>query len=637
MSENKLHFHLTLGPVQGFIAQARRTRDFWAGSFILSWLAAVAMKSVQRQGAQVVFPVPDAAFMAALTRGGSGPQQANVPSRFMARVGEGFSAKQVEQDVREAWRQLADWVWTQDLQHLDSTSTRKIWNTQIAGFWDIQWALVDDPAATNILDRLKNWRTHLPPEQGGVKCMMMDGWSELSGQEAPGQEVKQFWSDLRERAATLKTDLRPGEFLCAMAFVKRHFARHFANFQTTLPSGLDLHGWELPNGVPSTHYLAAAHWLEELLNKSAHDNDLAKTVEAFHKKAYRLTGQYGEWQSNIRCVREAPGSRNWKALDGTVFFDSMLENPRLWGNGKGGAEADEARQLSSDLNALRKTAKLDPISPYYAILLMDGDSLGENMSDPQKQPLISQSLARFTEQVPAVVACHNGFLVYAGGDDVLALLPLEDALPCAAELRRVYMGCFDLAQIATSLSGAIEYVHIKTPLGKVLADAHQLLDDVAKDGRGRDAIACRVWNPGGLAVEWAMPWHFALDNNGNVILKNLVDQFLAKRGSEQADLAGKYFYRLRDLFELIAPGRGSSGLDDGAVLDLLASAYLNSGLIADKKLGMDYARQRITPLFEQCRMVVREKDQAPDTWPRIGLQADAALLLRFLANKGVQR
>lgn len=28
-------FHFTLGPVQGFVAQARRTRDFWAGSFLL--------------------------------------------------------------------------------------------------------------------------------------------------------------------------------------------------------------------------------------------------------------------------------------------------------------------------------------------------------------------------------------------------------------------------------------------------------------------------------------------------------------------------------------------------------------------------------------------------------------------------
>ncbi|MDQ3773077.1 MAG: hypothetical protein M3461_01130 [Pseudomonadota bacterium] len=36
MSGRILHF--TLGPVQGFVAQARRTRDLWGGSFLLSWL-----------------------------------------------------------------------------------------------------------------------------------------------------------------------------------------------------------------------------------------------------------------------------------------------------------------------------------------------------------------------------------------------------------------------------------------------------------------------------------------------------------------------------------------------------------------------------------------------------------------------
>ena len=41
MAEATQTFQFTLGPVQGFVAQARRTRDFWAGSFILSWLSSV--------------------------------------------------------------------------------------------------------------------------------------------------------------------------------------------------------------------------------------------------------------------------------------------------------------------------------------------------------------------------------------------------------------------------------------------------------------------------------------------------------------------------------------------------------------------------------------------------------------------
>ena len=58
-------FHFMLSPVQSFISQARRTRDFWAGSFLLSWLSAVAMQAVLKQNASnsVVFPLRDENFL----------------------------------------------------------------------------------------------------------------------------------------------------------------------------------------------------------------------------------------------------------------------------------------------------------------------------------------------------------------------------------------------------------------------------------------------------------------------------------------------------------------------------------------------------------------------------------------------
>jgi len=46
MSEN---VHFALGPVQGFVAQARRTRDLWSGSFILSYLSGCAMNAVREE------------------------------------------------------------------------------------------------------------------------------------------------------------------------------------------------------------------------------------------------------------------------------------------------------------------------------------------------------------------------------------------------------------------------------------------------------------------------------------------------------------------------------------------------------------------------------------------------------------
>ena len=120
------------------------------------------------------------------------------------------------------------------------------------------------------------------------------------------------------------------------------------------------------------------------------------------------------------------------------------------------------------------------VSPFYALLMMDGDSLGKHMSEPKAQDAITKGLAEFTQRVPHTVNAHNGFLIYAGGDDVMAVLPLEDAFSCAKALRDVYLECFKKHPLATgepiptTLSGAIEFAHIKTPLTTVLKDAHHL-------------------------------------------------------------------------------------------------------------------------------------------------------------------
>ena len=63
----KQYFHFSLGPVQAFVAQARRTRDYWAGSFLLSFLSSVAMKETIAQGGTILFPVADEDYLAWLT------------------------------------------------------------------------------------------------------------------------------------------------------------------------------------------------------------------------------------------------------------------------------------------------------------------------------------------------------------------------------------------------------------------------------------------------------------------------------------------------------------------------------------------------------------------------------------------
>lgn len=652
MSDNNKHyFHFTLGPVQGFVSQARRTRDFWAGSFILSWLAAVAIQATECQGdSKVLFPHADPDYMAWLVGKGTKnkPTQGSIPNRFkglMAAVDPDFQPEAVVAAVQEAWKVLAEIVWEADLKAHSNGVQRNIWDRQISNFWDMSWVITEDKDDSSALDKRKNWRTYTPPEEPGVKCAMMDGWQELSGEKCPDRKAMNvFWDKVRIMGSNdMKIDLRKNEALCAIAFVKRRFSRHFAKLDHPMQQGWQLKGWKVPSAMPSVTYMAAVHWLEKALNTA---DEL--TLNTFFTEAEKLAGEYSEWDTQIKCLTEAWGKHEWKALDGNIFFESALENPNIFEDQK------QAEKVLKALNAVRTSTSptLPKPTPFYAILLMDGDSLGSHMSNPDLHHSITQGLADFTKGVPDIVKQENGFLIYAGGDDVLAILPLEDAITCAAKLRKHYLDCFtakpaqggqkERLHIPTTLSGAIEFVHIKTPLTKVLHDAHHLLDEVAKDGRGRDALAIRVWKPGGLQLEWAQPWEIALIPQTNQTYLEKIAESFQTIGKNDDQFSNKFFYKIRERFAMLNPEKGSqqaSVLSDDNALAVLAMEYLNSGK-SDMKT-MDQAKDHLHPLLIQCRPVTRilkdHKEQPIADWKRSErLEADGALLVRFLAQKGVE-
>jgi CRISPR-associated protein Cmr2 len=655
----KRRFHFTIGPVQGFVAQARRTRDFWAGSFLLSWLSGVAMREVMMQhggNANVIcFPRPDPAFIAAI--GGNGtdaPQQGTIPNRFMAEVGDDFDPARVPEAVRIAWSKLADLIWEQDgLDSIAAPDTKTIWRRQVEGFWEMNWAYADSAAGTDVLDRRKNLRSHLPPAEPGIKCMLMDGWQELSGASCPGDPtLERFWTDLREgRRTGFETDFRAGEHLCALAYIKRRFVRWFKDFSANAgDSGWTVHGWPLPASLPSVSYMAAVHWLESAIDRAGKAQAAKDRLWAFHDAARDLLkGRYPEAATSIRCVERAlaqhglRGGWKWTSLDGDVFLEHALRNHREFPDPDHPDRLDHRAELTlRALNSLRTVADLPHPSPFYSLLLMDGDNLGAHMSQPENQEAITEALAKFTGQAKGLVETHNGYLIFAGGDDVLALLPLEDALPAAAALHRLYGDCFAGTGISSTLSGAIEYAHVKMPLTRVIRDAHDLLDHVAKDGRGRDAIACRVWKPGGQALEWAMPWEKALSekdkdkDKDKVVLQELADAFRVR--DQQTPFANRFFYRIRERLDTFAPrGQEAEGLDEQQTIALMAAEYLGSGVNQARrdapKLTLDHARETVRELMGQCREWSRSNNllTATDHWP-----ADGALLLRFLAKKGVE-
>ena len=156
-------------------------------------------------------------------------------------------------------------------------------------------------------------------------------------------------------------------------------------------------------------------------------------------------------------------------------------------NAEGGTRAELSQLLKTIYQSTDGSdGQLGPPPSFYALLLADGDHLGRLVGELGGLS-VGEALSTFIARVPEIVSEHDGVTIYAGGDDVLAMLPAPRALSCAAVLSRSYKSAFvDVANVTkATLSAAVAFAHIRLPLDVAIAEAHRLLDDVAKDANGR--------------------------------------------------------------------------------------------------------------------------------------------------------
>ena len=71
---------VSFGPVQGFIASARRSRDLWAGSYILSKIARAAADSLIEANASLIYPTQAAVLASGQTSSRSVHGQQRKPA-----------------------------------------------------------------------------------------------------------------------------------------------------------------------------------------------------------------------------------------------------------------------------------------------------------------------------------------------------------------------------------------------------------------------------------------------------------------------------------------------------------------------------------------------------------------------------
>jgi len=191
------------------------------------------------------------------------------------------------------------------------------------------------------------------------------------------------------------------------------------------------------------------------------------------------------------------------------------------------SEPDETKHHQDKTGALERLNLLKQVAepywkrhgqpcPYVAVLLADGDYMGkllDSLTAAEALREVSRSLAGFAEGVPTLVRQYRGHCIYSGGDDVLALVPLDQVMACARALSDDFqqkMAGYAVQEPRPSLSVGIGIGHLLEPMGRLLDLARQA-EKLAKgnevaEARRRNALAIVFEPRSGAAIRMRSRW-----------------------------------------------------------------------------------------------------------------------------------
>ena len=142
---------------------------------------------------------------------------------------------------------------------------------------------------------------------------------------------------------------------------------------------------------------------------------------------------------------------------------------------------------------------------YIAVIAMDGDRMGEKLSsftEKEEHREFSKKLAEYASAVS--ISSEDGLLIYAGGDDVLAVVKAKRAFEIAEKLAEGFKG--EGRDVTASVGIAIGST--KSPLQDLIKEA-QAAESRAKHIYGRDALAVSILKRSGEILHWGCKWNSA--------------------------------------------------------------------------------------------------------------------------------
>lgn len=630
---------LQIGGVQDFIAQARNTRDLWSGSYLLSWLMVAGLKHLSAYVGPdaVIFPslinqplfdlrwrdelwdVRKASSGSAtiwdgnpnenrsgLNAGHKAQLSPNFPNVFLALVPANQAAQLgriTAKAIAEELKTIASCVWANALSAgMVESSDRARFDDQIGRFLNISWQAEPWPTNLELASELaKDAPANSPLANSAAQVAAIRHMAE--------QEMTMGHRDARYYTDATKTKLNSAGL--AWAVLLAHQQRELDAVRQTRAFAPTLAGrWD-----------AGAHNTKDALI----GRDEALVGGAILAQRAKAAGSY--WPSLFKKHDPIAAltlvKRTWhQAYLHPVwgFPVNTFKMPNTRGIASHEPESDQDNEPEAeDTKASEK---------YLAVLALDGDEIGKWVSGT-KTPPIADQLANYTDgsgnategslpyykrqrldtfletQRPLspsyhlqfsealcafalhcaqpIVESFDGRLIYAGGDDVIALLPADTALRCAAALRAAFRGSAELNELLpksldfkfsspapgflarsdyredmlnrrdgpvipfivpgpkADVSVGIAIGHFKAPLQDLVRAAQtaekRAKAPVARGGLDRSAFSIRLLKHSGEILDWGAKW----DQGG-------LDLHRALLSAMEADqLTGKFPHRLCEI------------------------------------------------------------------------------------------
>jgi CRISPR-associated protein Cmr2 len=516
-------FQVSIGPVQSFIGGARRTRDLKFSSSFLSELAEAATSTISKKYGEesLLFPVILADGLE------------DVPNKILAYIKEDVSSETLKElalqikaaidarvrtfrdsvfqtigqgrfDVVGAEQQIADlveyiWAGVRYDEHTDNyAKSRQRLEALMAArkntrdFTKVNWGSSQPKSSIDGLLESVILEDEYPPKWGRV---------EKASGETRGQLKNIYLQKARDLRAYF--DAGPHEKLSGVDLLKRlgKINKEEQDF-------------------PSTSHIAVLPFLQ----------GIARLPSEKQQKIAKLQGAYVAALEVIRT--EIPfkldrlpenyrGNSYWSDQD--IFslgdYDGALLFPERFPDVVGDAQVFQEARKSFQKAELHLQEFFDEVgfypAPYYVLLVADGDSMGQ-VIDAQAQgnqgmknhKALSEALAHFASSVREIIEKHEGVRIYSGGDDVLALLPLHEAVQCACKLAEAFyneLQTFTDGKRSPTLSVGLAVVHHLHPLGDALRIARDA-EQHAKHIPGKNALAITVQKRGGSPCEVSGKW-----------------------------------------------------------------------------------------------------------------------------------